>query len=379
MPGAGTIATAQRHLKNCVRLFPRGARMGLLDTPEAGRGEDELPVSSQATAGDGGPGSGTKGKEAIKEGAGTMVKSVAFAGQVLLTCSVALITQASKRGGASYTYNTLTVPFFSEVLKLLLSVALLTRECLSSSSPPFRFSVRNLLAASVPALLYLITNNFNFIIIHEIGALSFQILNNFKIVTAAILFQIIMRRQLTPLQWRGILLLTVGSLLSQLKDCSTGGFAMTGTAKGYLLKTVNCTLTSFAGVYCEKFLKHTSDSIHYQNLQLYFWGTLFASTSLVVSGSSSGGGLQELWRGQNLYSVSLIFNYAFVGLATAFVLKYLDNIAKNFAAVTAMFVAALAANVLFQEPLTIHLAIGLAVAGMAADLYVRHNRLAPSP
>ena len=172
-----------------------------------------------------------------------------------------------------------------------------------------------------------------------------------------------------------MLLLTVGSLISQLKDCGDGGLALTGTTKGYILKTINCTLTSFAGVYCEKFLKHTNDSIHYQNLQLYFWGVLFAAGTLVVSAVQGSTSASELWRGHNALSISLIMNYAFVGLATAFVLKYLDNIAKNFAAVSAMFVAAFASHAMFGEEITIHLLIGLAISAMAAELYVKHSQM----
>jgi UDP-galactose transporter len=361
---------------------PRGTAVGGTrwsrgsgDHPAGVAGKDEIVEKTdlmRGSSGVSGTTEGCRGDGPISFG----FKMSAFAGQVLLTCSVALITQASKHGGASYGYNTLTIPFWSEVLKLGLSAAFLLRENVGSERPTFTFRGSNFAAASVPALLYLVTNNFNFIIIHEIGALSFQILNNFKIVTAAIMFQIIMKQQLSSLQWRGVMLLMVGSMLSQLKDCTVeGGFAVTGTTLGYVLKAVNCFLTSLAGVYCEKFLKHSNDSIHYQNLQLYFWGSLFASGSLLVSSVRERSGLEELWRGQNVLSVTLILNYAFVGLATAFVLKYLDNIAKNFAAVAAMFAAAFAAWALFDESLSLHLYIGLGVCTMAGDLYVRHAYL----
>eukprot|EP00873_Tetraselmis_striata_P012585 jgi/Tetstr1/432849/TSEL_022198.t1 len=359
--GEGAASTAATP-RGGSGLAGDGARAALLPPQQGGK--------APAAGGD-----GCRGDGPISLG----FKTTAFAGQVALTCSVALITQGSKAGGADYGYNTMTVPFWSELLKLALSAALLARENAGAERPTFVLRGANFGAAAVPALLYLITNNLNFVIIHEIGALSFQILNNFKIVTAAILFQLVMRRQLSGIQWRGVLLLTVGSMISQLKDCAPGGFAMTGTRLGYALKAVNCTLTSFAGVYCEKFLKHSNDSIHFQNLQLYFWGSAFATLSLLASAARSGAGLEMLWAGQNAFSVALIINYASVGLATAFVLKYLDNIAKNFAAVAAMFAAAFAAWALFDEALSLHLYIGLTICSMAADLYVRHASLAGAP
>lgn len=355
------------HRAGCISLFNRSPSYALL--AQAGPGSPSPKEVTPEKEGDK-PWNG-KGDAVSKT-----LKYAAFAGQVALTCSVALLTQASKNGEEHYSYNTLTVPFYSEVIKMVLSGSLLAKQCRHEpTGKAFKFKWVNFLSASVPALLYLISNNFNFIIIHEIGPLSFQILNNFKIVTAAIIFQIVMNRQLTAIQWRGIVLLTIGSLISQLQDCGDGGLMLTGTALGYGLKALNCTLTSFAGVYCEKFLKQTTDSIHYQNLQLYFWGTLFASLTLFFSSMQTGTGVEELWRGQNLHSVLLMLNYAFVGLATAFVLKYLDNIAKNFAAVTAMFAAAFAAHALFGEELSMHLMIGLLVAAMAADLYMKHNQL----
>lgn len=78
-------------------------------------------------------------------------------------------------------------------------------------------------------------------------------------------------------------------------------------------------------------------------------------------------------------SILLVFSLALTGLATAFVLKYLDNIAKNFAVVAAMFVAALVSVLWFDEKFTLHLGIGLAIASVATDLYVRDMTSKPSP
>ena len=85
------------------------------------------------------------------------------------------------------------------------------------------------------------------------------------------------------------------------------------------------------------------------------------------------------WDGHDLMSVLLVFSLALTGLATAFVLKYLDNIAKNFAVVAAMFVAALVSVLFFDTKFTLHLGIGLAISCIATDLYVRDAMKVPQP
>lgn len=43
--------------------------------------------------------------------------------------------------------------------------------------------------AAVPALMYFISNNLNFVIIKELGPTNFQLLNNLKILATAIFFR----------------------------------------------------------------------------------------------------------------------------------------------------------------------------------------------
>mmetsp|Transcript_32474 Transcript_32474/g.82985 ORF Transcript_32474/g.82985 Transcript_32474/m.82985 type:complete len:336 (+) Transcript_32474:235-1242(+) len=300
-----------------------------------------------------------------------MIRKVAFVTQVLFASSVALLTQASK-GHGDYRYNTLTVPMYAEVVKLVISLTSLFSEykVQKNNSAPLEFQPMNFLGAAVPAVLYLITNNLNFFVIKEIGAMSFQILNNLKIVTAAILFQVALNKKLSALKWRAVLLLTIGSLLSQLKDCITdGSTGFSGSVSGYSAQILTCWLSAAASVYCEVYLKNSNQSIHWQNAQLYIWGLIFSVFALMTRGDERG--IAVLWEGHDGLSMLLVCSLAFCGLATAFVLKYLDNIAKNFAVVAAMFVAALASVAWFNEKFTIHLGIGLTIASIATDLYVR--------
>lgn len=57
---------------------------------------------------------------------------------------------------------------------------------------------------------------------------------------------------------------------------------------GYSLAVLNCWLSAFASVYTEKIMKSKekdtgmTDSIHWQNLQMYTFGAIFASASVAI-------------------------------------------------------------------------------------------------
>jgi UDP-sugar transporter A1/2/3 len=108
---------------------------------------------------------------------------------------------------------------YAEIVKLIISLTSLFSEyhVQKNSAAPLEFQPMNFLGAAVPAVLYLITNNLNFFVIKEIGALSFQILNNLKIVTAAILFQV-----RTTIWDKIIRLLVVGIFNPSSKTKGTG-------------------------------------------------------------------------------------------------------------------------------------------------------------
>ena len=144
---------------------------------------------------------------------------------------------------------------------------------------------------------------------------------------------------------------------------------MVGSMLGYGLKVCNACLTALSSVFCEKFLKHLPNNFHFQNVLLYSWGVLFTTVSVVWDGELFGKGMDVLFRGHTVLTFMLICNYAFVGIATSGVMKYLDNIAKTFAATGAMFIVATLSIVKFGEPFRIELVLGCLIAAVAVDVY----------
>jgi len=154
--------------------------------------------------------------------------------QILTTCSLSLLTQFTLKENTSdptnrkFAYNSLTVPFFAEFGKLALSLALFywndATKKTNFSMSDLDLSRGTLALAAIPASLYALSNNLNFFVIADLGAFSYQMLNQLKIVCTAIAFKVIMRKHLTKLQWRMMVLLTIGCMVSQL-GAKEGGSA----------------------------------------------------------------------------------------------------------------------------------------------------------
>jgi len=299
------------------------------------------------------------------------LQAAAFSAQLVLTCSVSLLTHATISENGKYAYKTVTIPFFAEWTKLLLSSSFLYNDYISSNrSITLERSHTTIMTAAVPALLYFVSNNLNFIIIRELGATNFQLLNNLKILTTAIFFRLIMKVDLNKLQWRMLILLTIGCTVSQLgQGYGKDGNKFVGSALGYGLKICNACLTALSSVFCEKFLKHLPNNFHFQNVLLYGWGVIFTTCSIFADGELFAKGADALFRGHTALTFMLICNYAFVGIATSGVMKYLDNIAKTFAATGAMFIVATLSIVKFGEPFRVELVLGCLIAAVAVDVY----------
>ena len=295
--------------------------------------------------------------------------------------------------------------------------------------PLLDVSNQTVFMAAVPASLYAISNNLNFFVIADLGAFSYQMLNQLKIVVTACAFKIMMKKHLTKLQWRMMILLTVGCMISQLgaKEGGSGEhvrfaddrhiFAGAGMTRrrgaspyssmsslasssvssvldneeertkrrmllassfsdygrltqGYVLESFAIVASSIAGVCVEMFLKNTPNPFYFQNALLYGWGTMITFASLVWETNAFENGVHyELFRGHTLVSLALVANSAFGGIATSAVMKYLDVIAKTFATTVSLFIVAFVSIAYLGETVRAELFLGVVVAAIAIEGY----------
>lgn len=305
-------------------------------------------------------------------------KSITAAcGLTLLTSSLGLLTTASKSVDGTYAFNSATVPFLAELVKLLVSFYLLRKQ--QAESPELARMTRtwqSIMLFPVPSLIYWVHNNVQFWTLKFVDPATYQVLGNLKIVTTGVLFRVLLRRRLSTLQWIALALLMIGATTSQLR---TGGAAvgsggiLSAPIQGYLFGALSACLSALAAVYSEWIMKRNNDSLYWQNIQLYAFGVLFNGLGLTASdfmnGFSNGPWPMALVRGYSAVTYLVVANLAFTGLLVSWVMKFADSIMKVYATSMAMLVTMVASVVLFGLQPTLQLALGIATASISLVLY----------
>ncbi|XP_034267835.1 UDP-sugar transporter protein SLC35A5 [Pantherophis guttatus] len=308
---------------------------------------------------------------------------------VALGSSRILLMKYSVNEDNKYDYLPATVNVCSELVKLVLCLIMalwVIRKGGYSHSGFGCSSWRQLYSYikwSIPAFLYFLDNLIVFYVLSYLEPAMAVLFSNFVIITTALLFRIVLKRQVSWVQWASLLILflsivalTAGTgsnkhslavhgfhhdiFLSHSNSClqytkseeecwgkenctlrwSFPGFSwnVTTTAGpmktvrlglGHLLILVQCFISALANIYNEKILKEGgqfSENIFVQNTKLYLFGAMF--NALMLSLRPENRRRIEycgFFYGHNIFSVALIFVTAFLGLSVAFILKFRDN------------------------------------------------------
>lgn len=318
------------------------------------------------------------------DGVGHLLRTTWFitAATVLMTTQP-FITTLTKNGEGKYDYAPITTTFLAEAIKLLISIGFYSRLPADKRSHN-ALRARDVFQFAVPAFVYFINNNLIFIILMYVNSTTYQILSALKTVATGILFRVILKRMLAPVQKTAILLLACGAAVSQFPICTTptypslaglelivheanqtdanismvlatatdalaqiqervaddaapasGEFG--GVWIGVAVALFACFNSAFAGVYSELLLKKDGSlhSIHLQNMMLYGWGIGFNAIALYVKDGEwmvNNG----IFAGYSPTVWLLVTNNALNGLAISAILKFADNIVRVFAHTAAM-------------------------------------------
>ena len=132
---------------------------------------------------------------------------------------------------------------------------------------------------AIPATLYAIQNNLQYVAASNLSAASFQVTYQLKILTTALCSVWLLKRQLSMKKWLALLILTAGVACVQYKD---GKQAEEGNQFiGFAAVLTACMLSGLAGVYFEKVLKTSKTSLWVRNIQLSAWSLIPASLGCI--------------------------------------------------------------------------------------------------
>jgi solute carrier family 35 (UDP-sugar transporter), member A1/2/3 len=111
------------------------------------------------------------------------------------------------------------------------------------------------LQITVPAVLYFVQNNLQYVAVSNLDAATFQVTYQLQILTTALFSVMLLRRKLSPQKWYALLLLTAGIALVQLPTGKSGKGEKSATASGIAQLAglaavmVACIISGIAGVW----------------------------------------------------------------------------------------------------------------------------------
>ena len=291
----------------------------------------------------------------------------------MLTCftsSQGLLMTASKVG-SKYPYNVATIPLLAEFCKFCVSSVFLYREYKEKGQNlQITTAWSSVRLFPIPSIIYLFHNNVQFYTMAYVDAATYQILGNLKIITTGFLFWIALKRHLSRNQWLALSLLTLGAAVSQVSGC--GNTMLSAPVLGYLFACLSAVLSALAGVYTEFLLKKNNDTLYWQNIQLYGFGTLFNAARLTYDDVQSPSGsfwLFDLTDGYNYITWLIVINFSFSGLFISWIQKYSNTIVKVYATSSAMMVTAFLSIFFFDLEPTLQLFLGISIVCTSIMLY----------
>uniref|UniRef100_A0A4W6FT14 Solute carrier family 35 member A3a n=1 Tax=Lates calcarifer TaxID=8187 RepID=A0A4W6FT14_LATCA len=295
----------------------------------------------------------------------------------------------------------------AEVMKILTCVLLVFKEH-SYSMRALNSILRQEIAhkpietlkLAIPSGIYTLQNNLLYVALSNLDAATYQVTYQLKILTTALFSVSMLGRRLGVYQWLSLLILMAGVALVQWPSESAPApekeALSTGSQfVGVTAVLVACCSSGFAGVYFEKILKESKQSVWVRNIQLGMFGLVFGLFGMLAYDGErvkESGMFQDslIWRIGlprrprsclcPSVSVCLLFLQALGGLVIAAVIKYADNILKGFATSLSIILSTLISYFWLQDfdPTGVFF-LGAILVIVATFLYGYESKPSPNP
>uniref|UniRef100_A0A8B9KEA5 Solute carrier family 35 member A1 n=1 Tax=Astyanax mexicanus TaxID=7994 RepID=A0A8B9KEA5_ASTMX len=290
---------------------------------------------------------------------------------VVMTLVAAAYTVAlryTRTVSSSDLYFSTTAVCLTEIIKLFLSLGMLTRLRSTLMEHVCR-SPKELLKLSVPSVVYAIQNNMAFIALSNLDAAVYQVTYQLKIPCTALCTVLMLNRSLSRLQWFSVFMLCAGVTLVQWKPAElTKVQVEQNPFVGFVAVAVAVLCSGFAGVYFEKVLKSSDTSLWVRNIQMYLSGIVVTLAGVYMT---DGPQVMEkgFFYGYTPWVCFVVFLASVGGLYTSVVVKYTDNIMKGFSAAAAIVLSTVASVTLFGLQITLTFASGALLVCVSIYLY----------
>mmetsp|Transcript_27046 Transcript_27046/g.31474 ORF Transcript_27046/g.31474 Transcript_27046/m.31474 type:complete len:755 (+) Transcript_27046:165-2429(+) len=258
----------------------------------------------------------------------------------------------------------------------------------------------------VPAALYFIQNNLLFVALSNLSVPLYQVTNQGKLLTTAILSRILLKKHISYLQYFAITLLGLGVASIHLSEYyakhagdsedDTNDTTTSGQNQilGLCAVLISCFTSGFSGVYFELILKGSGNvtadgkikqSLHVKNFQLATWSFILALGLIWykegrnayiyhIDDSHTGNFLSYLFRGFDILICTVVVMQGATGFVVSLMLKYADAVLKGFAVSVAAILSTVASVVLFGTRIDASFLLGASMVMAAVKLYSYKGR-----
>ncbi|AWP04372.1 putative UDP-N-acetylglucosamine transporter-like [Scophthalmus maximus] len=289
------------------------------------------------------------------------LKYVSLGVLVLQTTSLVLTMRYSrtlKEDGPRYLASSAVVA--AEVLKVLACTLFVFKESnfnVQAMNQLLKEEIVNkpmeTMKLAIPAGIYTLQNNLLYVALSNLDGATYQVTYQLKILTTALFSVSMLGKRLGIYQWLSLLFLMAGVTLVQWPTESEGTEEqkiLTAGSQfvGLMSVLMACVSSGFAGVYFEKILKETKQSVWVRNIQLGLFSFVFGFVGMIMY---DGQRVRQsgMFQGYNTITCTVVVLQALGGLVIAVVIKYADNILKGFATSLSIIVSALISYFLLDD------------------------------
>eukprot|EP01061_Rhynchopus_euleeides_P044560 TRINITY_DN782_c0_g2_i1.p1 TRINITY_DN782_c0_g2~~TRINITY_DN782_c0_g2_i1.p1 ORF type:complete len:384 (+),score=152.44 TRINITY_DN782_c0_g2_i1:53-1153(+) len=231
------------------------------------------------------------------------------------------------------------------------------------------------LKTSVPAVLYLIQNNFQYFAAGILDVVTYSVSAQTKIIWTGLFTVLILKRELACNKWTAIFLIAFGVSLVNLGGKPNSETHVTKAVTDmdrvfglfFILTAAGC--SSLAGVYFEKILKGCKVSLWTRNLQLAFYSVWTGLFALYMSEKDRNIVSKGFFYGYTPLTWTCVLMNAYGGLLVGCVIKYADAVLKDVSIGASICLSTLGSVMLFGYTLQAMTVIGTLQVTYAIFIY----------
>ncbi|KAH9420121.1 UDP-galactose transporter senju [Dermatophagoides pteronyssinus] len=289
------------------------------------------------------------------------------------------------------TIHPTTIVLATELLKLLLAIIIFVKDNnFESIIPELIGHLRLFLLSCIPAILYCVVNNLQFINMSHYDPVTYSVWMQCRLIATGFVYQFIFQRYLNQIQWLSLMLLTIGCIIKQFDRIDWSiislfngirTFEFVNLPDRYIaLIIVQIFCSTIGGVYNEYLIKKSQEKVHLmmQNIYNYILSIVFNLIFLFITIPNH----KERWQimnvivfddnQKNFWFFVMIINNALCGLAASLFLDKFNSIMKVFATGCHLILVALASYWLLNTEVNIFTFISIIIVSISIYLYVKN-------